>query len=165
MTITIRHPKVRDRGYAPEFEKEPNPVSNKRGFVQAVGECKWRVIEDEIAAGPVSLGAILGISHAASVGEIERKFERLRDRWKSERGPHSNIAKLTMHDAYQSIIGMGEAAVPLLLKELQNGSTDYWYWALQAITEQDPIPFTDAGNAKKMSEAWVEWGKRQGYLK
>ena len=46
---------------------------------------------------------------------VEKKFLRLRDEWKSQRGPHSATAQLAMHPAYQKIIGMGPEAMPVPL--------------------------------------------------
>jgi hypothetical protein len=70
-----------------------------------------------------------------------------------------------MHPAYQQIIGMGEAAIPLILEELYNGDCADWFWALTAISSENPITSEQAGDIKKMSEAWIEWGKLKGYLK
>jgi hypothetical protein len=93
---------------------------------------------------------------------VELKFIRLRDEWKSQRGPLSSTAKLAMHPAYQKIIGMGPVAVPLLLRELEN-NLDSWFWALRAITEEDPVPDACRGDGKAMANAWLQWGKERGY--
>ncbi len=99
----------------------------------------------------------------ASVSTLaEKKFIRLRDEWKAQRGPESSTAKLVMHPAYQTIIGMGPVAVPLLLRELET-NLDSWFWALRAITETDPVPTEDRGNGAAMVQAWLAWGKKQGY--
>jgi hypothetical protein len=90
------------------------------------------------------------------------QFEALVREWKNFESPSSSVAKLAMHPAYQRIIGMGEAAVPLLLAELER-EPDHWFWALHAITGADPVPEQSRGNLKRMSEAWLEWGKQQGY--
>jgi hypothetical protein len=94
--------------------------------------------------------------------EAEQKFVRLRDEWRSKRGHHSDTASLVMHDAYQRIIGMGHAAIPFLLRELAE-RPDRWFWALRAITEQDPVPQEDRGNGKVMARAWLQWGREHGY--
>jgi len=92
----------------------------------------------------------------------EQKFMRLRDEWKAHRGHHSDTVTLVMHPAYQSIIGMGSAAIPFLLRELAI-HPDRWYWALRAITEADPVPEEARGNSRAMAQAWLEWGKERGY--
>src|SRR5258708_13893714 len=50
---------------------------------------------------------------------LRERFDTLVSHWKRERGPHSSSARLTSHPAYQDIIGLGPAVVPLLLKELE----------------------------------------------
>ena len=61
------------------------------------------------------------------------------------------------------IIGMGPAVVPLILEELQR-EPDHWFWALEAITQQDPVPPEARGDVGAMADAWIAWGKQQGYL-
>jgi hypothetical protein len=69
---------------------------------------------------------------------------------------------LRNHPAFQDIISMGEAVVPLMLQDLQVRPR-LWVWALPEITGSDPVPASDRGNIARMSEAWVRWGKANGY--
>jgi len=64
---------------------------------------------------------------------------------------------------YQEIIGMGKPAVPLILEELQN-EPDQWFWALEAITSENPVPPEAAGQVRLMAEAWINWGKQHGLI-
>jgi hypothetical protein len=66
-----------------------------------------------------------------------------------------------MHPAYQNIIGLGPRAVPLLLAELKREPCDL-FWALTAITGEDPVAPQNRGNLQKMAHAWLEWGAAQG---
>ena len=91
------------------------------------------------------------------------RFHRLAAAWKLRQGYSSSVAQMAMHPAYQAIIGMGNAAVPLILSELSR-QVDHWFWALKAITEEDPVPQADRGNLQKMSEAWLAWGRKHGYI-
>jgi hypothetical protein len=93
---------------------------------------------------------------------LEQKFIRLRNEWKSRRGPSSSTVKLVMHPAYQTIIGMGIDVVPLLLRELET-NLDQWFWALRSITEADPVREEDRGEGEAMAKAWLAWGREQGY--
>ena len=43
------------------------------------------------------------------------------------------------------IIGMGPAVVPLILSELEK-EPDRWFWALEAITDENPVAASDAGD-------------------
>src|SRR5256885_1317850 len=68
---------------------------------------------------------------------LRRTFEELADTWRRETGFLSFMQQRALHPAYQRIIGMGWAAVPLLLRELQR-QPDHWFWALHAITGEEP---------------------------
>jgi hypothetical protein len=83
--------------------------------------------------------------------------------WKQTQGPQSSVAAMVMHPAYQRIVGLGPAAVPLLLRELEH-RPDHWFWALNAITGEDPVAAGDRGNLTRMTEAWLEWGRRHGFI-
>jgi hypothetical protein len=104
-----------------------------------------------------------GLEISAAIDpRVEQKCIRLRDEWKSQRGPVSSTTKLVMHPAYQTIIGMGIDVVPLLLHELDT-NFDQWFWALHAITEADPVSEKDRGDGQAMARAWLERGRDQGY--
>jgi hypothetical protein len=94
--------------------------------------------------------------------EDRARFERLAEQWKAETAHISNTGKKALHPAYQSIIGMGKAAVPLLLAEL-NREPDDWFWALHAITGASPVPPQSRGNMRQMADAWLTWGFSEGY--
>ena len=74
------------------------------------------------------------------------------------------MAKKAVHPAYQGIIGLGDAALPWILEELKKEPRD-WFWALTAITGENPIPESSAGKVEEMAEAWLRWGREQGYTK
>jgi hypothetical protein len=96
--------------------------------------------------------------------DIRERFYRLASEWKEQSRYLSNTAQMAMLKPYQRIIGMGWPVVPLILDELQR-EPDQWFWALEAITDVNPIPAEAAGNVRLMAQAWVEWGIRQGLLK
>ena len=66
--------------------------------------------------------------------------------------------------SYQQIIGMGDMALPLILRELAR-EPDHWFWALHAITGADPVEPDARGDVRKMAKAWIEWATRQDILK
>lgn len=86
------------------------------------------------------------------------KFVRI---WKKETRSLSSIIDICMHPAYQRIIGMGHSAVPLILKELQR-EEDHWFWALKAITGENPIQPQNRGDIERMTEDWLRWGRENG---
>lgn len=89
--------------------------------------------------------------------------------WRAARNPlmSSSWANVEI-PAYQQIIGMGKAAIPFILAELQSevntGEPDDWFSALWAITQENPIPQQSRGKIYEMADAWIKWGKQMGYV-
>jgi hypothetical protein len=94
----------------------------------------------------------------------ERRFATLAQAWKAETELVSKVGRKIIHPAYQKIIGMGEPAIPLILRDLRDYGPDDWFWALTAITDENPIRPDIAGNMVAMTEAWLAWGRKAGYL-
>jgi hypothetical protein len=93
---------------------------------------------------------------------IQSRFQSLAETWKRETRHLSNVTKKCTHPAYQQIIGMGEQAVEFILCDLKESKED-WFWALSAITGENPIAEEDAGNVSNMTEAWLQWGRAKNY--
>ncbi len=93
------------------------------------------------------------------------RFLELASEWKRETRFVSNITRKSMHIAYQKIIGMGRVAIPLILQDLQKNGPNDWFWALHVITDVNPITEDIAGDMRAMTEAWLAWGKKTGYLR
>ena len=88
-----------------------------------------------------------------------QQFQTLAERWKRETRFFGSVEDKVLHPSYQRIIGMGAVAVPMILDDLDlNGPAD-WFWALTAITGENPITEDMAGNMNSMTEAWLRWGK------
>lgn len=87
------------------------------------------------------------------------RFRALAKRWREERGFTSSISKMALCPSYQQIIGMGEKAVPLILRQLRDegDDPDHWFWALKMITGADPVPASARGDTAEMAEAWFAW--------
>jgi hypothetical protein len=90
------------------------------------------------------------------------KFERLAAAWHKAIAHHSSSRIRDNHPAYQEIIGMGRGVVPLLLRNLEINRR-HWFAALEVITGADPVSEEDAGNIPRMAEAWLRWGRENGY--
>lgn len=95
---------------------------------------------------------------------IYQRFQELRDDWKSKTRHLSNTAQISLVFSYQSIIGLGPAVVPLILAELEH-DPDHWFWALEAITGENPVSQDDAGDIQASADAWIQWGRNNDYLK
>ena len=90
-------------------------------------------------------------------------FEPLCKQWKAERNASSSIIDICTVPSYQRIIGIGPDAIPCIMKQLVDEGTepDHWFWALQALTGENPVPEDEAGNMLKMSARWLEWWKNR----
>src|SRR5260370_2194209 len=93
---------------------------------------------------------------------VEQQFRRLANTWKSAVALLSSSTARESHPAYQEIIGLGDAVVPFLLRDLEQNNT-HWFAALHVITGADPIQAADAGNIPRMRDAWVRWALANGY--
>ncbi len=91
------------------------------------------------------------------------KFLELKKRWEEETAILSSITEISMHPAYQQIIGMGQTAVPYILSELTK-KPGHWFWALKSITGEDPVQQEQRGRLKEMTKSWLKWGKEKGYI-
>jgi len=86
---------------------------------------------------------------------VER-FRELTKAWRNEVRFLSDTNEICSHPAYQEIIGMGALALPLIFAEMER-EPDHWFWALKAITGQDPVPEEQRGNLELMTKAWLNW--------
>ena len=91
------------------------------------------------------------------------QFKTLAERWKAETIHMSSLSDIESHGAYQEIISMGQAVIPLILRELVI-DPDWWFMALDALVDTPPPLEGDDGDLMKLSAKWVDWGESIGYL-
>ena len=91
------------------------------------------------------------------------RFHRLKEKWETETAFLSSVSNIVMHPAYQQIIGMGPAAIPLILREMSI-KKGQWFWALKSITNEDPVKPEQRGIVAEMSKLWLQWGRARGYV-
>jgi hypothetical protein len=103
------------------------------------------------------------VASTSGPADLRQRFQRLASEWKQQSHYLSNTAQMAMLKPYQRIIGMGWPVVPLLLEELQR-EPDQWFWALEAITGENPVPAEAAGRVRQMAQAWLDWAKKQGLI-
>jgi len=87
---------------------------------------------------------------------VEITFENLADQWETETVFESIVTRKAMHPAYQRIIGMGPAVVPLILRRLRREPAQ-WFWALTAITGKDPALGEET--VEGATAAWLAWAQ------
>jgi hypothetical protein len=138
-----------------------NVAAQVGGFNSSLYQ-QWRT-----AQGPRS-GNIEAVESIISVGsrreEIEIEFNYLSNRWKLGRNSSSSVTEISMNPAYQQIIGLGKPAIGLILRELGR-EIDHWFWALKAITREDPVPPESRGRMREMARLWLDWGRKNGYVR
>lgn len=90
---------------------------------------------------------------------LEEKFVRLANEWREETDGLSSPTRMTCNQAYLGIIALGQPVVSLILKELRDRG-GFWYPALGALTDANPIPASATGRPQLMKKAWLEWGRK-----
>ncbi len=98
-----------------------------------------------------------------SPDELAPEFHRLAAEWRQKSALLSNSVQMAMLLEYQKIIAMGPGVVGLILEELER-KTDFWFWALEHLTGEDPIPLEARGKVQQMADAWVQWSRERGLL-
>jgi hypothetical protein len=82
--------------------------------------------------------------------DVASRFADLADAWSRETLQLSSVTQIVLHPAYQQIIGMGPVVLPLIFARLAD-RPGHWFWALNAITGQNPVADEDIGNVRRMS--------------
>jgi hypothetical protein len=107
-------------------------------------------------------------SYDSRVAEIRARseylsveFDALSKRWHKDTRHMSLVSEKVTHPAYLRIIGMGEAAIPLLLEALRDRPA-HWFTALRATANTDPASIDDSPSLAR--EAWINWGIAEGYI-
>jgi hypothetical protein len=125
----------------------------------ATGHSAKLDIEMEIEDDPAEMAN--GDSPPFCSPSVEELFQELASQWRNETSHLSLAIKQVMHPAYQRIIGLGPAAIPLILRELQR-EPDHWFWALEAITGEKPA--SPGSSVAQAAQAWLQWGKERRYI-
>ncbi len=113
--------------------------------------------------GSTSLSFQKSVPTAPTKGLTDR-FRQLSNEWKRDTGHLSLISQIAAHPSYQAIIAMGEPAIPLILRDLEQ-EPNHWFSALSAIVDEGPeIPVHERGDISALSEAWLNWGKSKQYI-
>jgi len=92
----------------------------------------------------------------------EQQFQRLYQQWEHDTAYISSSTVLYNHPAYQAIIRLGQAVVPLLLRDMEKNHT-HWFCALREITGENGAVGAEPGNIASNVEAWLRWAKEKGY--
>ena len=165
---------IRDRLYFNDLRniRVPEVSASEQSVVSEIvrrTDDELRRLEEDAAsqkAAAVSrLHGLINASGALAADDktLEPKFVALANQWRAETSMLSSIAKKVKHPAYQKIITMGDAAVPLILRELRDRPS-HWFRALKAITGTSPIDEQETANVEQATAAWLKWGKQRGLI-
>lgn len=134
------------------------------GVVGSVCAQTWnRLVSDPSRTSDEVAEELLALAKSG-YEDIEGEFVSLTMTWKTERQATSSTTAIVMHPAYQRIIGMGKPALPMILRELSK-ELDHWFWALKAISGEDPVPVEHQGKMKQMAKDWLQWGREKGHVR
>lgn len=103
----------------------------------------------------------VGLSVVSTETPRER-FQRLKGEWLRSIGPTDKLSDMYMLPAYQRILRLDRAAIPLLIQELRT-APNWWFWALEMITEQNPVSQEHLGNLRLMTKDWLDWADARGF--
>jgi len=96
---------------------------------------------------------------------IKERFDELKIMWLEETKNYSRITHIIGHPCYEDIIDMGPAVLPFIIEELRDGLKSNppiihnWFFALQKLTNDNPIHSSEWGDLKKMAQRWVDWAE------
>lgn len=96
-----------------------------------------------------------------SKAQLKRTFDEQVEIWRRDTGHLSSTLHRVTHPSYQRIIGLGPQALPLILSELK-ARPDFWFWALRAISGDDPTEPQD--NLEGAITSWLHWGAERGII-
>jgi len=98
--------------------------------------------------------------HQPTIAESAARYRKYADWWYVDTQVQSSIQDKVLHPAYLRIIGMGDAAIPFILRDLRDRPAQ-WFVALASIADTDPVRPGDSFSAAV--EKWLRWGRKQGY--
>ena len=100
--------------------------------------------------------------YEGSTVDLVERFQKLANKWRRETQFVSSVDELVMHPCYQQIMAMGPDVISMILADLQQKPA-YWFWALQSLTGKNPVTPDIQGDIEAITEAWLSWGKVNGY--
>ena len=94
---------------------------------------------------------------------ISTEFKKHERRWLAQTRHISSPVDKYLHPSYARIIGLGWAVAPHILNSLKRQPND-WFYALRAVTGENPVPASAAGNVRRMAGIWITWGEFKGLI-
>ena len=130
----------------------PESICSALGL-QPNDQVEWRVEDGEIRGRKLPLPAL---------ADAKTQFQELAEKWRSETGGESSLARITGNINYLRVIALGKSVVPLIIERLKI-APEPWFVALRAITGEMRVGEEHRGNFRNIAKAWVDWSVRNGY--
>jgi hypothetical protein len=138
---------------------QPGYIREVHRSMVAIDEWQSLVVEQLIAQRAGTRGwRLIG---PTLFDPVETTFKHSAERWRNETAAISSVTARAMHPAYQRIIGLGPAVIPMILRELRS-RPDHWFWALNAITGEQPV--AEGANFSDAVATWLAWGNERGLV-
>lgn len=129
------------------------------GFYKEVHKIR-RILESKLDSHLTKQDMPLNPDYGPS--PIQLKFQALAAEWREATDHLSSVRDKCVHPAYQQIIGMGPDVLALVFGELR-GKGGFWFWALRALTGENPVPESAKGRFDLIRAAWIRWAEARGY--
>jgi hypothetical protein len=131
--------------------------------IRVNSESAWRADQPTTVAVLNLKGNVQRVHNVGFQETVAERFHQLAADWSNEVQNVSSLTAMAVHPKYRQIVGLGWDAVPLMLIDLQRNKR-FWLPALHEITGIQPFDPGDAGNSKRMVNAWLRWGKNKRYI-
>jgi hypothetical protein len=157
--VTSQEELIADTGWATE-----NPLREFDIFTVTYGQVpdnEWGVMRTLYEGGASVRQCTL--SSALAGESVEVRVDRVLGRWRQETAYLSSSSLVTDHALYRELIGIGAAALPFLLRDLERTRDGHLSKALTAITGVHPVRPEDRGYIRTIAETWLRWAKENGY--
>jgi len=146
------------------YKYDPDSIDFVQGVVDLLGTFAFNV-KNERERRRLEQNIIPKPLQPLPDSQIKAKFKALSEEWKRDTRFLSSITQISTHAAYQQIIGLGWNVLPFIFWELlQNEEPDHWFWALSAITGENPVKAEQQGKLLQMRDAWLKWGEEKNYV-
>lgn len=137
-------------------------------YFDSIGYRKWPVIPTSHKKYDSESQPKYNVLDFLNQTPIKQRFKELAQRWDEETLDLSSLKEILSHEDYLAIIALGPPVLPFLFAELAQ-RPNFWFTAISSIlrANNEYVEVVDEaayGNLQKMTDAWLEWGKEQGYL-
>jgi hypothetical protein len=110
--------------------------------------------------------AAIEVPHGPTVFQVVvDQFQRLADEWERETRNLSSPRAIMSHPVVDKIVSMGDIVIPLILGRMERRPW-FWFQALKQLSNEsiDPVKLSMRGDLQAMTDAWLQWGVRRGYI-